>query len=160
MTGLGIVLLVAAGVAAVIGLEITNAPRDTIEPLSSHTATLPTSVTATVTDRSGEWEATILGRPLFSPDRRPSATATAMAGHPGLPRLTGIMVGPFGRSAIFAADGAKPIVVPEGARVAEYTVKVIEPTQVRLSGPNGNLVLYPSFTAASANRVTKAPLPR
>jgi hypothetical protein len=70
------------------------------------------------------------------------------------------MFGPFERSAIFAPDGAKPIVAQEGARIAGYTVKAIEATQVRLIGPSGSTVLYPTFAAAAASRVTKAPLPR
>ena len=50
--------------------------------------------------------------------------------------------------------------VQEGARIAGYTVKAIEATQVRLIGPNGNVVLHPTFAAAAASRATKAPSPR
>ena len=95
----------------------------------------------------------LLARPLFSPDRRPTADAVTVASGrtvPGLPRLAGILVGPFGRSAIFATNGAKPIVVQEGGRVAAYTIKSIEATQVRLLGPDGAQVLYPSFEPAAA----------
>jgi hypothetical protein len=160
MKGLTLALCAGGGLAAVVWLEVANAPRDTVEPLSTRTTALPSSVTSAVIDHSEEWANTILARPLFSPDRRPASVAASVANIPGLPRLTGIMVGPFGRSAIFAADGPKPLVVQEGARVAGYTIMVIEAAQVRLSGPNGNVVLYPSFAAASANRVTKAPIPR
>ena len=81
---------------------------------------------------------------------------------PGLPRLAGILVGPFGRSAIFATNGAKPIVVQEGGRVAAYTIKSIEATQLRLLGPDGAQVLYPSFepAASPARRPAQAPLSR
>ncbi len=68
---------------------------------------------------------TILARPLFTRDRRPvgeHATASASGG-PALPRLTGIAVSPFGRSAIFAADTGKPLVVSEGGSVAGFTVR-------------------------------------
>jgi len=107
----------------------------------------------------------VLARPLFSPDRRPPADAVTVASGrtvPGLPRLAGILVGPFGRSAIFAINGAKPIVVQEGGRVAAYTIKSIEATQVRLLGPDGAQVLYPSFepAAAPARRPAQAPLSR
>lgn len=159
MTGLVAALLGIAGLAAVVALEVINAPQGTVESLRSRPAAIPPAKSASV-DHSGEWVSSILGRPLFSPDRRPSSAAAAVAGLPGLPRLSGIMFGPFGRSAIFAPDGAKPVVAQEGARVAGYTVKAIEATQVRLIGPNGSIVLYPTFAAAAASRVTKAPLPR
>ena len=159
MTGLLAALLGIAGLAAVVALEVINAPQGTVEALPSRAAATPPAKSVSA-DHSGEWVSSILGRPLFSPDRRPSSAAAAVAGLPGLPRLSGIMFGPFGRSAIFAPDGAKPLVAQEGARIAGYTVKAIEATQVRLSGPNGSIVLYPTFAAAAASRVTKAPLPR
>ena len=162
MKGLTAALLGIAGFATVVALEVANAPQGTVEALPSHAdATRPAAKSASA-DHSGEWAATILARPLFSPDRRPSAAAAAITSAPGLPRLAGIMVGPFGRSAIFAGDGPKPLVAQEGARIAGYTVKAIEAAQVRLSGPNGNVVLYPTFAtaAAAASRVTKAPSPR
>jgi hypothetical protein len=160
MTGLVAALLSATGLAALVALEVANAPKDTVGPLPPRAVAISSLPKSVASDHSGEWVSTILGRPLFSPDRRPSSTPAAVAGLPGLPRLSGIMVGPFGRSAIFAAEGAKPIVAQEGARVAGYTIKAIEATQVRLIGPNGNVVLYPTFAAAAASRVTKAPLPR
>jgi hypothetical protein len=160
MINMSVALSATAGLAAIVALEIASAPQDAVEPLPLHVGNVPSATSTQDADHSGEWVGTILGRPLFSPDRRPSSAAAAVAGFPGLPRLSGIMVGPFGRSAIFAADGAKPLVVQEGARVVGYTVKAIEATQVRLAGPNGNVVLYPSFAAASAGRVTKAPPPR
>lgn len=160
MMGLAAALLVTAGLTTVVALEVANAPPDTVTPLPPPVAANPPSTKAMSADHSGEWVATILGRPLFSPDRRPSATALTVAGLPGLPRLSGIMFGPFGRSAIFAPAGAKPLVAQEGARIAGYTVKAIEATQVRLIGPSGNVVLYPTFAAAPTSRVTKAPSPR
>jgi len=160
MTGLVTALLSSMVLAVAIALEVVNAPQERVEPLPSRTVTVSPSAKSVSADHSGEWVSTILGRPLFSPDRRPSSTAAAVAGLPGLPRLSGIMVSPLGRSAIFAADGAKPLVIQEGTRVAGYTVKAIEATQVRLVGPNGNVVLYPSYAPASASRVTKAPAPK
>jgi len=163
MTGLVTALLSTTALAAVVALEVANAPEERVEPLPPRAAVIPPSAKSVSADHSSEWVSTILGRPLFSPDRRPSSTAAAVAGLPGLPRLSGIMISPFGRSAIFAADGAKPLVIQEGTRVAGYTVKAIEATQVLLVGPNGNVVLYPSFAPASASAgrvVTKAPTPK
>jgi hypothetical protein len=59
-------------------------------------------------DRSREWAATALARPLFAADRRPvpEPRAALAAGGPGgrdLPRLTGVLVAPSGGAAIFAA---------------------------------------------------------
>jgi hypothetical protein len=93
--------------------------------------------------------ATILTRPLLSPDRRPPRGAVAAV--PGerpadaLPRLSGVLVGPFGRSAIFATDGARPIVVGEGGRVDAWTVRRIEVEGVEVAGPGGVRTVHPSF---------------
>ena len=152
--------------AAVIALEVSNAPRDDVEPLQVQPADNVSPKSPTPADHTNDWAATALARPLFSPDRRPAADAATVASGrsvPGLPRLAGILVGPFGRSAIFATNDAKPIVVQEGGRVAAYTVKSIEATQVHLLGPDGAQVLYPSFEAVSAvpnRRPAQAPLPR
>src|SRR5262249_30238280 len=82
---------------------------------------------------------TILTRPLFSPDRRPAMENTAAGERTlqGLPRLSGIMVGPFGRSAIFVPEGRKPLVVAEGGRIDAWTIQQIDAGGVRVSGPGG-----------------------
>jgi hypothetical protein len=69
------------------------------------------------------------------------------------------MVGPFGRSAMFAPTHGKPVVLGEGDRIEGYTVTSIEPAQVRLSGADGARVLHPSFQPASRDAST-APVPR
>ena len=160
MTRLSALLLAAGALAVVIALEISGAPRTTVAP--SHANARPAAAAAArpIANHTDAWVATVLARPLFSPDRRPAAVAAAVDGSslPGLPRLTGIMVGPFGRSAIFAESGAKPIVVQEGGRIASYTVKSIDTMQVRLLGPDGVKVLNPIFDTASApaSRVGRA----
>lgn len=102
-----------------------------------------------VPDHTGDWVATILARPLLSPDRRPapevSAAGSGSRAPDGLPRLSGVLVGPFGRSAIFAADGAKPVVVGEGSRVSAWTVRLIQAGEVQVVGPGGVRTLHPSF---------------
>lgn len=171
MTRLGPVLVVAGGLAAIVVLEFTNARRiDTTLPRSRIVTAVPPRLLPQV-DHTREWVTIALARPLFSPNRRPAADlAGAVGGSPaGLPRLAGIVVGPLGRSAIFAVDGGKPIVVQEGGRVAAYLVKSIEAEEVRLLGPDGARVLSPSFehgmdkTAGAAAQVRhfgQAPLPR
>jgi len=164
MTRLSALLLAAGGLVAVIALEVSNAPHGDVAPLREQATPAASSTSRPIANHTGDWVATILARPLFSPDRRPATVATAVDGSRlvGLPRLTGIMVGPFGRSAIFATGDAKPLVVQEGARVASYTVKSIESMQVRLLGPDGEQVLHPSFqtVAAPGRPVRPAPMPR
>jgi len=105
-------------------------------------------------DHTAEWVSTILGRPLFSPDRRPVPASSATAGGPaapqGLPRLAGVLVGPFGRNAIFATDGSKPLVVTEGGKVNAWTVQSIEVGSVKVKGPDGAMTLQPSFASSPA----------
>ena len=172
MTRLFRLLLVCTGLAGVITLEISNAPSGDVERLQTRATTAAARAPQPAINRTRDWVTAVLARPLFSPDRRPAANATSVAGssHSSLPRLAGILVGPFGRSAIFAADGSKPIVVQEGGHVGAYTVRSIEMAQVRLVGPDGAQVLNPSFdqapnksaTGASAptRRTGEAPLPR
>jgi len=92
-------------------------------------------------DHTDSWVATGLARPLFSRDRRPTPVLAKAGGGPAmvsLPRLTGIVVGPFGRTAIFAGtDGAKPIAVTEGNTLGAYTVQSIGSGVVTVTGPQG-----------------------
>jgi hypothetical protein len=162
MTALGGLALLAAGLIGVIALELNNAPHIDGRRTPSHTtgATAPTPPAAA--DRTPEWVATALARPLFSPDRRPAAVAASAVGAslPGLPRLAGIVVGPFGRSAIFAVDGGKPIVVPEGGQIAAYTVTSIQAAEVRLVGPDGAQVVHPSFEPGAKQTAGSTTPPR
>jgi hypothetical protein len=95
---------------------------------------------------------------LFNRDRRPTPPdAPSASGGPatpdGLPRLTGVMVGPFGRSAIFAApEGGKPTIVNEGSNVGVYTVSNIGPGEVTVEGPEGTRVLHPMFDPNAPRR--------
>lgn len=144
-------MLAAAGVlAAVIVGEIAGMPRGhpgplrSVDPAPGHAA--PRGRAAAVQ----AWLGPILARPLFSPDRRLAAAPdeVAAACMPGLPRLSGILVGPFGRSAIFASETSQPVVLGEGDRIAAYTVRAIDATGVRLDGPHGVQRLQPAFDTA------------
>ncbi len=99
------------------------------------------------------WADTALRRPLFAPDRRsaspppsPEQPPAAPATPEDLPRLTGVMVGPGGRAAIFAAaeTGAKPAVLREGGFLGPYEVTRIAEGRVTVLGPEGERVLRPS----------------
>lgn len=160
MTRLTGLLVLAGGLIAMIVWEIANGPRGDITP---ERVRPPMTTAATQTpkaDRTHDWIATVLARPLFSPDRRPATEAETNAGLSGLPRLTGILVGPFGRSAIFANPGRKSIIVGEGGRISIYTVKSIEAAQIRLIGPEGAQVLRPTFEATADKAENATPSPR
>jgi hypothetical protein len=95
-------------------------------------------------DQREAWLQQILGRPLFSPDRR-----RVEAGLRGLPRLTGIVVTGAQRFAIFAApSGGHPVVVQVGAHVGAYEVRTIAETGVTVVGPEGTTLVRPVFDAA------------
>ena len=81
----------------------------------------------------------ILARPLFtsgrnpSPDKPPEPAPSATP-----PRLTGLVIAPGERRAIFAgSDGHRAIVVGEGGAVGPFTVTSIKRGEVELAGPLG-----------------------
>lgn len=104
------------------------------------------------------WVQTVLGRPLFAPNRRPAAGAAPGVVATSLPRVAGIMVNGGGRSVIFAAaDGGRPLVVGEGAEVSGFRVQSIELGQVTVVGRDGPVVLRPSFDPAPRAVATVQP---
>jgi hypothetical protein len=89
--------------------------------------------------------AIILGRPLFSPSRRPAATAKGAA---SLPKLSGIIHAPDLRRAIFQSRGSgKPIVtvLGEGQTINDWTVRYIRPESVTLMRDGQTVLLTPTF---------------
>ena len=102
------------------------------------------------------WTRTILARPLFTPGRRPPTVAAS--GGDGLPRLSAIIVGQGMASAIFAADGQKPLVVQPGGLVAGNKVQSISAEVVVLSTAGGLVALRPRF-AGGAPAATRLNFP-
>lgn len=159
---LGLAVL-ASLLAAVIAVEIENVGA----PVRTETATVPipekpkaqthAAASQAPNERTENWLTTSLARPLFSTDRRPTDVQSGTT--PALPRLAGIVIGPFGESAIFAAsDGGKPTVLTVGKTLGEYTVEKIEPGVVTVSGPEG---LHQVVLASDAKiRHDLAPEPR
>ena len=90
--------------------------------------------------RVDELVATTLSRPLFSSTRRPRDRAIAsQTGDPEFQlRLSGIVIEPERRIAIFAKTGAKPLVRSEGETLDEWRLDSITPREVTLSGPTGS----------------------
>jgi hypothetical protein len=112
--------------------------------------------TPSIERETNAWAATILARPLFSASRKPPrvASGTHDEAAPDEARLAGIMIGQFGRRAIFApSGGGKPQVLGEGAEVNESTIRSIEPDRVVLAS---GAVLRPEF---DKNRVPTAYAP-
>ena len=107
----------------------------------------PPAQTDTAADQARRSEAAVLARPLFNPDRRPIGQAPAASREDaGLPRLSGILITPNGRSAIFApAGGGKPAVVAEGGSLGGYVVRTISLDEVVLAGPDGSHSLSPTL---------------
>ncbi len=105
------------------------------------------------TDGLAEVAAAINARPLFSSTRRPAdqptrTAAAVTAGADGLPRLTGVVVGPTGARAIFAGADGKSRAMAEGDAVGGFTVRGIGPGLVTLSGSEGDRVLRPTYVTA------------
>jgi hypothetical protein len=151
-----------AAIALAASLVLESAPGDGDAASSAapaRPAVMPINrAHGSAADHTDEWMAAALARPLFSPSRRPSSqavTAAAAAPFADLPRLSGILVTPTGRSAIFApSGGGKPVVATEGSTLGTYVVRSIEPEQVTLAGPKGTRVLHPAF-----DRPPAAPVP-
>lgn len=155
--GIGIALwpllgLLAAGLAGAVLVEMTG--RDNAVLIAEEDATFTQDLDYDkVTIQSGKDNSPqrverILARPLFIENRRPpAAPATPVAGSPrSLPRLTGIVVSPAGGYAIFAGvESGKPIIVQEGGQVGGAVVEAVAAGQVTVRGPDGIVVLRPSF---------------
>ncbi|WP_216851311.1 hypothetical protein [Acidisphaera sp. L21] len=108
------------------------------------------------------WIAAILTRPLFNPDRRPTIAASVEVSpeyREDLPRLTGIIVLPSGRQAIFApnSEGARSIVATEGSQIGAWRVVAIRAEGVQVAGPDGERILRPSYANAPPAVAPPAP---
>jgi len=110
--------------------------------------------------------ATTLSRPLFSATRRP--TERAAPDRPVDPeltnvRLTGIVIEPDRHIAIFAVQGAKPLVRSEGETVNDWHLDAIAPREVTVTGPAGTTTLEPKADpnlVRTAQPAQPAPAPR
>ena len=96
-------------------------------------------------------------RNLANPaQRRPEAPSSADDAEPPLRdvRLTGIVIGPDLRIAIFAVTGTSPLVLSEGEALKDWRLDSISLERVVLSGPAGSIVLEPK---PDANLVRPSP---
>ncbi len=148
--------------AAITAAEITASPGAQTEIAARasppRSVPLPPTVSAERGPRSDAMVAEILARPLFSATRRPPAKNDNPIGDSGLAdtRLAGIVTAPGRRFAIFAPNGAKPVVVNEGDTISGWHIEKITPREVSLTGPSGTKTLQPKV---DQNLVPPAPPP-
>jgi general secretion pathway protein N len=111
--------------------------------------------------RVAELLATARDRPLFSATRRPTQQAEGSSELADT-RLTGIIVEPDRRLAIFAVSDAKPVALTEGETLNGWQIENITPREVSLSGPTGIKTLHlrvdANRTAAPRRTDARAPV--
>jgi hypothetical protein len=144
-----ILLAACLTLSVVIAIELTH-ETDTD---ASRTETSERSATGSPASRRPPREmldellAITLARPLFSSTRRPPQSAVSDGANADLAdtRLTGIIIEPARRIAIFAVTGARPLRLTEGDAVSGWRIESITPREVALSGPSGTKTLEPKF---------------
>lgn len=139
--------LLAAGLAAVIVLELEDFATPEVPVLAAAQRPSPASPATAAERNQDDWIAQSLARPLFNPDRRPAPAGTAGASGNRAeepPRLTGILITSAGRQAIFAV-GERSLAVREGGGIGSFVVREISGGQVSLTGPAGPRLVRPSY---------------
>lgn len=136
-TFVGVALLLL--LAGVIGLECTTGladpPVERPIKIVAAPASEPTSAPEATPDERARQVAAILARPLFSPDRRPPSEPLVAVIDVPVPRLTGTLLGPFGRHAVLAV-GDRQISRAEGDEFDGWTVHEVDNGKVSLLRPD------------------------
>ena len=146
--GLG---LLAFALAGTVLLEVSGGmpDSDAVIPLRATIAgPAPPRLAGRDPGQVQAWAAAALARPLFSPTRRPAPATAVNAAAPAaavLPRMTGTLVSPSARRAIFVGADGKSVVVPEGGQLGPFTVTAVRAGQAVVSGPGGERTLSPAF---------------
>ena len=93
--------------------------------------------------------------------RPPEAASSVSAGgfRPSDVRLSGIVIEPDRRIAIFIVKGAKSVVLSEGEALNDWRVDSISEQQVSLSGPSGTVTLKPKPDANLVRAATTSAPP-
>lgn len=153
------------GIALVLGALLAweaMAPADDPPPLSPAPAS-PAQAQAAASPDLGilnDLAATMLARPLFSPDRRlapPGTPVAAAAANEDLPRLAAVIVGPRGGLAIFEDGSGRPHLAAEGDALGRFKVGAIAPGQVSLLASEGERVLRPKYARSGSTPVSQLP---
>ncbi len=88
----------------------------------------------------------LLSRPLFDPSRRPPAAPTQEPTAPvEIPRLSGIMITPTEKIAVFSPAMGAPIIVSQNSRFGPFTVLAISRESVTIKSPSGVIVVRWDF---------------
>jgi hypothetical protein len=106
--------------------------------------------------RAGE-QGREIAEPRYGPTQRPPEAASSdKAGDPRPPdvRLSGIVIEPDRRIAIFAVNGTKSVVLSEGETLNDWQIDSISSQKISLSGPAGTMTLKPK---PDANLVRPGP---
>ena len=133
-----------------------NAGDGAVTPVQASVTVLEAPILAAPpapSDDGSNSAADLLARPLFSASRRPPASRVgATTSQPRLmPRLTGVVVSPVGRVALFAdAEGGRPLVMREGDHLGANVIEAIAAGQVTVRGPGGLAVLRSTFDESVA----------
>ncbi|MGH7051956.1 MAG: hypothetical protein ACREFV_02270 [Acetobacteraceae bacterium] len=150
---LGSLAAVGAGLLAVLAVGIAPASRAPQKLVTTRadssgagSAVAPGTGIGDATEKARV--ASVLARPLFNRSRRPDGGKAPVA---GVLRLTGVVVGPAGREAIFEpVGGGKPLVVFEGERVNGALVRVIAPGAVLMIDGTGAHLISPAYGPTGA----------
>ena len=106
-----------------------------------------------------EWAATALSRPLFAPGRRSYEPTTKDGSEPSLPRLSGVLVSPSDRVAIFAADAShETLAIRVGSAIGGHQVQSVDPGQVVVLDNGGPRILRPTFYSPLQPAKTAPPI--
>ena len=133
--------LLAAMLAGVMGLELMTDPGAPAPLLER--ATIPPPPAAPGPQASaaaGDWTRITLARPLFQRDRRPVVAASTTVATT-LPRLTGLLSGPFGRRAVLIDAEGRSVTVQEGSPFGSWRVLAIGSASVSVTGSTGEYAL-------------------
>jgi hypothetical protein len=140
--------LLVAGCAlfgAVILIELYSGTTDDASLVAVQVPAIDTpAAVQTRPARPEELLSTSRARPLFSPTRRPQnegASAPKLTDK----RLSGIIIDEDHRLAVFAVDGANPLVVNEGETVDGWQIVTITPDEISLTSPSGTQSLQPAL---------------
>ena len=139
-----VVLSATIALEAITGLSAPDRATASERPVPARQAPRPVAAA----DQTGRLLVEILARPVFSPDRKPVASAAVRIS--GLSRLTGVIVDGTQRIAIFAGPaGGRAIAAREGERVGAYEMREITSAGVTVLGPEGKMVITPTFDPAA-----------
>lgn len=84
-----------------------------------------------------EWPAVVLKRPLFSPGRRPTLVLLNGSNVAKAPSLSGIVLTPNEKVAIFRTSAGKFMIAKEGDVIGFLKILSINADQVKVNGPDG-----------------------